>query len=142
MQYTIDSNRTWWGGLAIHSKGAKKPQSTTPGGPITEAIRIAFVVHAVEAVGATHGIETRTSLGWMVPDVRAPLLCIASPPHQVLLLSVVYCILSIVYCLLSIVYCLLSIVCCILAIGYWLLSIGYCLLPIVCCLLSPPRGFQ
>jgi hypothetical protein len=43
------------------SKGTRGPQSATPegrggGGVITGAIRIAFVEHAVEAVGADHGI--------------------------------------------------------------------------------------
>jgi hypothetical protein len=47
-------------GVYIH-QGAREPQSITPEGRggrglITEAIRIAFVVHAVEAVGADHGI--------------------------------------------------------------------------------------
>jgi hypothetical protein len=55
--------RLWRG--VIYSKGARGPQSITPegrggggGGGLlaTEAIGIAFVVHAVEAVGATHGI--------------------------------------------------------------------------------------
>jgi hypothetical protein len=56
-----------WRGF-IYSKGARGPQSTTPEGRVAaggspprliaiEATGIAFVVHAVEAVGATHGIS-------------------------------------------------------------------------------------
>jgi hypothetical protein len=64
-----------WRGF-IYSKGAREPQSTTPvgrGGGLAAAFRtgIAFVVvHAVEAVGATHGVLAEYYFFFLEPGLR------------------------------------------------------------------------
>jgi hypothetical protein len=62
-----------------------------------ENIGIAFVVHAVEAVGATHGILAVQSL-------------------ILVQLALVYCLLPVACCVLPVVCCLLSVVCCLLSV--------------------------